>query len=86
MTAALPVSPSPAAVAVTPPSTGLLAAGLPSLVEYLRRVPDPRGPQGKRHPLEAILLLVVVATLAGRKHRLGMAEWARHADAGLRRR
>lgn len=85
MTAALPVSPSPPAVPVAPPRTGLPHPGLPSLVEYLRRVPDPRRPQGKRHPLEAILLLVVVATLAGRKHRLGIAEWARHADAGVRR-
>lgn len=78
MTAALSPSPCPAPVPVLAPREGL-----PLLVEYLRRVPDPRRAQGKRHPLEAILLLVVVATLAGRKHRLGIAEWGRGAQADV---
>lgn len=80
MTAALSASPDLRPVPVAPP-----VVGLPLLAEYLRRVPDPRRPQGKRHPLEAILLLVVVATLAGRKHRLGIAEWGRGADENFRR-
>lgn len=53
MTAALFASPDLPAVPVAP-----AIAGLPRLLEYLRRMPDPRRPQGKRHPLEAILLLV----------------------------
>jgi len=53
-------------------------------VEYLRQVPDPRQAQGKRHPLEAILLLVVVAMLAGRTHRLGIHEWGRGAEEAVR--
>jgi hypothetical protein len=59
MTAACQPSPSPVPVPVEPP-----AGGLPLLVEYLRRVPDPWRCQGKPHPLGAIWLLVVVATLA----------------------
>lgn len=80
MTAALSASPDLHPVPVVPSTEPL-----PLLVDYLRRVPDPRRPQGKRHPLEAILLLVVVATLAGRKHRLGIAEWGRGVDESLRR-
>jgi predicted transposase YbfD/YdcC len=58
---------------------------LPKLVEYLRQVPDPRHARGKRHSLEAILLLVVVAILAGRTHRQGIHEWGRAADETVRR-
>jgi predicted transposase YbfD/YdcC len=48
-------------------------------------VPDPRQAQGKRHSLAAILLLVVVAMLAGRTHRLGIHEWGRGAEEAVRR-
>lgn len=68
------------------PATGPLPVPTPpKLVEYLRQVPDPRQAQGKRHSLEAILLLVVVAMLAGRTHRLGIHEWGRGADEAVRR-
>jgi len=40
-----------------PPAGGLL--------EFLQRVPDPRGRYGKRHPLSALLAAVVCATLCG---------------------
>ena len=53
---------------------------LPSLVSFLDKVPDPRQPQGKRHSLAAILLLVIVATLAGRKHRRSIFEWGRETE------
>ena len=59
------------------------AATVPSLCAYLRQVPDPRRAQGKRHSLTAILMLMVVATLAGRRHRLGVFEWGRTADPAL---
>ena len=79
MTAALPASPPAPAVPVG-------AVGEPPrLLDYLRQVPDPRQARGKRHPLAAILLLVVVATLAGRTHRLGMHEWGREAAESVRR-
>jgi predicted transposase YbfD/YdcC len=75
-----------AALSASPASTpGPVSATAPKLIEYLRQVPDPRQARGKRHPLEAILLLVVVATLAGRTHRLGIVEWGREADEAVRR-
>src|SRR5271165_2930544 len=36
-----------------------------SLLELLEGIQDPRGAQGKRHPLSALLALAVVAMLAG---------------------
>lgn len=36
-----------------------------SLLQLLRSLDDPRCPRGKRHPLEALLALAVVAMLAG---------------------
>lgn len=77
MTAALLTSPSedllPCSVSPTP-----LA-----LLHYLGQVPDPRDPRGLRHPLSALLLLTVVAILAGRTHNLGIAEWGRGSAPAL---
>jgi hypothetical protein len=53
-----------------------------SLVEELARVPDPRSPKGRRHPLTAILSLTVVATLAGMKSLEAIAQFGRdHGQA-----
>ena len=38
---------------------------IPSLMELLEAVPDPRGARGKRYPLPALLAWAVVALLAG---------------------
>lgn len=78
MTAALSPSSCPAPVPVV-----TLREGPPRFVEYLRRVPNPRRAQGRRHLLAAILLLVVVGTLAGRKYWLGIAECGRGAQADV---
>jgi hypothetical protein len=48
-----------------------------SLVEELATVPDPRSRKGRRHPLTAILSLVVVATLAGCKSLEAIAQFGR---------
>jgi hypothetical protein len=48
-----------------------------SLVEELARVPDPRSPKGRRHPLTAILSLTAVATLAGMKSLQAIAPFER---------
>ena len=38
---------------------------IPSLVDELARIPDPRKARGKRHPLGAMLALACVALLGG---------------------
>ena len=48
----------------------------------LRKVPDPRGRQGRQHPLNALLGLMLLSTLSGRK---GMKA-AFHLGRGLSRR
>lgn len=77
MAASVSASPS-----LTPVPT-TTAASLPQLYQYLEQIPDPRQAQGRRYALPALLLLVIVATLAGRTHRQGIFEWGREAEAPL---
>ena len=51
------------------PAGGLLAS--------LAQVPDPRGLQGRRHPLPALLAAVVCAVLCGFKGYRAIAQWVR---------
>lgn len=46
-----------------------------SLLAYLEQIPDPRGRQGRRHPLSAMLATVVCAILCGRRGYSAIAEW-----------
>src|SRR5271155_1906346 len=52
-----------------------------SLMEALAQIPDPRKPQGKRHPLSAILSLAVLAMLSGAKSYQAISQFGR--DKGL---
>lgn len=62
-----------------------------SVRTVLRQVPDPRGKQGRQHPLEALLGLVLLSMLSGRKgmraaYRLGRSLSPRQlARLGFRR-
>jgi hypothetical protein len=60
--------------------SGVLAADgvpRPCLVEWLGRVPDPRSPLGRWHPLGYVLGLAVCAfTAAGHDSPVAIAEWA----------
>ena len=59
---------------------------IPSLVDYLRQIPEYRQARGKRHPLLALLLLVCVATLCGAQGQSAIAAWGRfHGQPWLRR-
>jgi hypothetical protein len=49
--------------------------GLPDLLET---VPDPRRAEGKRHPLRAVLSLVVLATMAGMRGLQGVVDFGRN--------
>lgn len=49
---------------------------IPSLIDELARIPDPRKARGKRHPLGAMLALACVALLVGYRSLLAISEWA----------
>jgi hypothetical protein len=46
-----------------------------SLLAFLQRIPDPRGRQGRRHCLEAMLASIVCALLCGERGYSGISDW-----------
>ena len=46
-----------------------------SLLDYLRQIPDPRGRQGRRHALAAMLAAVVCGVLCGARGYAPIAQW-----------
>ena len=51
------------------------AAG--SLLSLLTQIPDPRGRQGRRHPLAAMLAAIVCSLLTGARGYKAIAQWTR---------
>jgi len=49
-----------------------------SLLALLAQIPDPRGRQGRRHPLAAMLAAIVCGILTGARGYKAIAEWVRH--------
>lgn len=54
-----------------------------SLLAFLARIPDPRGRQGRRHSLEAMLASVVCALLQGARGYVSIAQWLHSQDVEL---
>ena len=54
-----------------------------SLLGYLEQVPDPRGRQGQRHPLAAMLAAAICAILSGFSGYTAMAQWIHLQPASL---
>jgi hypothetical protein len=52
-----------------------------NLWELLAQIPDPRGRQGRRHPLAAMLTAIVCAILTGARGYRTIAHWVRSQDA-----
>jgi hypothetical protein len=55
------------------------AAG--SLLTLLAQIPDPRGRQGRRHPLSAMLAAIVCGLLTGARGYKAIAQWTRAQNA-----
>lgn len=66
--------------------TSLEAEAITSLYHALQALPDPRRKQGKRYSLAVILVLVIVAKLAGEQTMSGVTEWVRHRGPDLAQR
>jgi predicted transposase YbfD/YdcC len=56
---------------------------VPSLLEQLAQVPDPRDPRGVRHALVVVLALTACAVLAGATSLLAVGEWIADAPGQL---
>ncbi len=54
-----------------------------SLLLFLSQVPDPRGRQGRRHPLEAMLVSVVCAMLQGARGYSAISQWIHEQEVEL---
>ncbi len=54
-----------------------------SLLEYLQQIPDPRGRQGLRHELKAMLATVVCAFLQGARGYSATAQWIHAQEVAL---
>lgn len=50
------------------------------LLEFLSQLPDPRGAQGRRHSLAAMLAAVVCAVMAGARGYTAIAQWLHAQD------
>jgi DDE_Tnp_1-associated/Transposase DDE domain len=55
----------------------------PSLLDLLKTVPDPRRAEGKRHPLPAVLALLVLAMMAGMRGLQGVVDFGRNLPADV---
>ena len=51
-----------------------------SLLEFLSQIPDPRGAQGRRHPIMAMLAAVVCAVMSGARGYRPIAQWLHAQD------
>lgn len=54
-----------------------------SLLAYLAQIPDPRGRQGRRHRLEAMLASIVCALLQGSRGYVAIAQWVHCQEVSL---
>lgn len=54
-----------------------------SLLKYLSQIPDPRGAQGRRHSLEAMLAAVVCAVLVGARGYRSIVHWVHSQEVSV---
>lgn len=64
----------------------LSAQQMQSLPSFFKEIPDPRRPQGRRHPLSTVLAIAAGATLCGMRGYLAISDWANSLGQNARER
>ena len=64
----------------------LRAEYMQSLPELFRQIHDPRRPQGRRHPLPAVLAIATAAVLCGARGYKAISDWAQSLSQKARAR
>ncbi len=64
----------------------LSAQYMKSLPDFFAEIPDPRRPQGRRHPLPSVLAIATAATLCGMRGYLAISDWAKSLSQKARER
>ena len=62
------------------------AQHMKSLPDFFSDIPDPRRPQGRRHPLPTVLAIATAATLCGMRGYLAISDWAKNLSQKARER
>ena len=62
------------------------AQHMKSLPDFFADIPDPRRPQGRRHPLPTVLAIATAATLCGMRGYLAISDWAKSLSQKARER
>ena len=65
-------------------NTELTDAHVQSLYELLRQVPDSRHPRGRRYEAATVLVILLLAKLAGESTISGIAHWAKLRETWLK--
>jgi predicted transposase YbfD/YdcC len=68
----------------TPERSDVAVVSITALWEQLAAIPDERCPKGLRYPLAPLLVVLVLAKLAGEDRPSGIADWVRHRGEVLR--
>jgi hypothetical protein len=68
------------------PKIMISAQHMKSLPDFFEDIPDPRRPQGRRHPLSAVLAIATAATLCGMRGYLAISDWAKSLSQKARER
>ena len=68
------------------PRIMISAQHMKSLPDFFSDIPDPRRPQGRRHPLPTVLAIATAATLCGMRGYLAISDWAKNLSQKARER
>src|SRR3974390_1252954 len=55
---------------------GIVRVDVKDIVRHFKQLEDPRSPVNRRHPLESVIVISIMAILSGANGPTGIAKWA----------